>query len=265
MTASVTSTRPLAASERLEVWKRRTAPLVLVAALLPIVVGLAGRRSGPAIWVDLVSWMVFLVDLVVHIRLRPGHLRTKIGVFDLVIVVCTAPWYLLPGLDSARLLSLMRMARLGRVFLVSSHSRRLKNLGRRLGTAALSSLVLMLCCAAVVLAIEPASSGYDSFGDAMWWAMVTFTTVGYGDYFPVTSGGRAAAVLLMLGGISLIGSLAGTLGSFFGTSDDAEAEVGGSAEVAAPSSVESGLVQQQLLAEIRALRTEVAELRAKLD
>jgi voltage-gated potassium channel len=121
--------------------------------------------------------------------------------------------------------------------------------------AAAYGAILMVVCAIVVEAAEPASSGFDSFGDAMWWSIVTFTTVGYGDYYPTTAEGRLAAVLLMVGGIALIGSLAGTLGSFFG-SKDAEPD-----ESAEPATDLTG----ELLAEVRLLRTELAELRAVVE
>jgi voltage-gated potassium channel len=58
-------------------------------------------------------------------------------------------------------------------------------------------------------------SNIHSYGDALWWAVVTVTTVGYGDRFPVTAGGRAVAVILMLVGIGLIGTLTATVASFF--------------------------------------------------
>jgi chorismate synthase len=54
-----------------------------------------------------------------------------------------------------------------------------------------------------------------SFGDALWWSIVTCTTVGYGDYFPTSSIGRIFAVLLMLFGITLIGMLTGSITTYF--------------------------------------------------
>ena len=45
-----------------------------------------------------------------------------------------------------------------------------------------------------------------TFGDAIWWAFVTITTVGYGDYYPVTTPGRVVAVLLMAGGVAVLSS-----------------------------------------------------------
>jgi voltage-gated potassium channel len=60
-----------------------------------------------------------------------------------------------------------------------------------------------------------AGSNIHSYHDALWWAVVTVTTVGYGDRFPVSEGGRAVAVVLMLVGIGLIGVLTATVASFF--------------------------------------------------
>lgn len=51
--------------------------------------------------------------------------------------------------------------------------------------------------------------------DAMWWALCTITTVGYGDKFPITDGGRIVSTILMVSGIGLFGALVGYVSSFF--------------------------------------------------
>ena len=53
-----------------------------------------------------------------------------------------------------------------------------------------------------------------SFGDAVWWAWATVTTVGYGDRYPVTTAGRGVAAVLMLCGIALLGLVTASLASF---------------------------------------------------
>jgi voltage-gated potassium channel len=69
----------------------------------------------------------------------------------------------------------------------------------------------------LVLLFEEKTKGSNihDYPDALWWAIVTVTTVGYGDRFPVTEGGRVVAVILMLVGIGLIGVLTATVASVF--------------------------------------------------
>lgn len=63
--------------------------------------------------------------------------------------------------------------------------------------------------------LQDSAANITSAGDAVWWVMVTLTTVGYGDQFPVTATGRLAGVFVMFSGVALIGVLASYLSSFF--------------------------------------------------
>jgi voltage-gated potassium channel len=67
----------------------------------------------------------------------------------------------------------------------------------------------------VLFESKAAGSNIHTYKDALWWAVVTVTTVGYGDRFPVSDGGRIVAVVLMMVGIGLIGVLTATVASFF--------------------------------------------------
>jgi voltage-gated potassium channel len=58
-------------------------------------------------------------------------------------------------------------------------------------------------------------SNIKTFGDGLWWAVTTVTTVGYGDRFPTTTEGRILAVMLMLVGISLVGVITASVASWF--------------------------------------------------
>ena len=72
-----------------------------------------------------------------------------------------------------------------------------------------------LCSSKIVP--DECSRMINSFGDAMWWAIVTTTTVGYGDFSPVDPLSRIVAAFLMLVGIGLVGSLAATMSQLFYT------------------------------------------------
>jgi voltage-gated potassium channel len=81
----------------------------------------------------------------------------------------------------------------------------------------IAATVTLFLGAWLVLLFEEKAKGSNihSYPDALWWGIVTVTTVGYGDRFPVTAGGRMVAVVLMLLGIGLIGVLTATVASVF--------------------------------------------------
>ena len=252
-----------AVDPRLRAWERRVNPIIILAALIPIVVALAPRtKNDPFVVLNIVSWAVFLVDLIVHLWLKRRYLRTGLGQFDLAIVVLTFPWYLIPGFGNAAFLGLARLGRLLRLIWSSGTPRLIMRLIQRIGKASLYSLGLIFVCSEVVYRVEPASSGFTTRGDAIWWGFVTFTTVGYGDLVPVSETGRFVAVILMVGGVALIGLLAGSLAEFLADSDQAE---GLQADAAAdPGLRPEGDIELVLLREVRALRSELAELRAEV-
>ena len=72
---------------------------------------------------------------------------------------------------------------------------------------------------------HPTNPEFATFGDAIWWATVTLTTVGYGDIVPITTAGRFDGAAIMFMGVALLGLLAGSLASFFGLQpEEAETE-----------------------------------------
>ncbi|MEO3758060.1 potassium channel family protein [Mycobacterium sp. B14F4] len=98
-------------------------------------------------------------------------------------------------------------------------------LHRALGNAIRGRVVIYTVSGAVLLVFVASLAVLDteryapgahitSFGQALWWSLTTITTVGYGDLTPVTGTGRMIAVLLMIGGISLVGSITATLASW---------------------------------------------------
>jgi voltage-gated potassium channel len=66
-----------------------------------------------------------------------------------------------------------------------------------------------------ILARSTEGSNIKNFGDGLWWAVTTVTTVGYGDRYPTTTEGRFLAVLLMVMGISLVGVITASVASWF--------------------------------------------------
>jgi voltage-gated potassium channel len=119
-----------------------------------------------------------------------------------------------------------------------------------------SASTLVVCAALAVLDAERGAAGANikSFGNALWWAVVTVTTVGYGDHFPVTLQGRFVAVGLMIGGVALIGVVTASFAAWFIDRVRDEEEEN---EAATRRDLERLTAQvAELTAEVRALRAE---------
>ena len=81
----------------------------------------------------------------------------------------------------------------------------------------LAAGLVVFACAGLVTFAERSAKGANihDFGQGLWWSIETVTTVGYGDRYPITPFGQGVAVLLMLVGIGLIGTLTATVASYF--------------------------------------------------
>jgi voltage-gated potassium channel len=243
---------------------RAPIPLVL-SAVLPLVVAPAPGNPVSVV-IGVLSWAVFVVDFVVHERLLQRYLGTRLGKFDLAIVLLTAPWFLLPGaVSGGGVIVLLRLARLARLVVASKRARQLFD---RIGRVAIVAVSVMITGAVVAYYAEhPVNPEFATFGDSLWWAIVTLTTVGYGDIVPVTTTGRIAAIMIMLTGVAVLGLLAGTLASFFRLQPSPApraADPGTVAATAAPDTPEKGPASpdslDRVLTELTELRAQVVEL-----
>ncbi len=186
---------------------------LIVAALLPLFV-----TSPKTRWVEVAigvgSWIVFVVDLVVQRRIAPRYLHERRGRFDLVVVLITFPYYLLPGFSGGS--AILLLARLGRVVRVLMATAGLRRFGARLGKVAMvAGVVVVVASLAAYQAEHGTNPGFATFGDALWWGIVTLTTVGYGDIVPHTTAGRFAGIVIMFTGVGVLGVLAGSLAELF--------------------------------------------------
>ncbi len=222
--------------------------LFLVAYAWPILQPTLGRNWKHACQVvEFGSWIVFLVDYLVRVWAAPNRRRyfTK-HLLDLVIVA-------LPALRPLRLMRLVIL------FRVLNRKAAASLRGRVPLYVTVSALTLVVCGALAVLDAErhAAGSNINSFGDALWWAVVTVTTVGYGDHFPVTLQGRCVAAGLMIGGVALIGVVTASFAAWFidRVRDDEEA-----AQAATQRDLELIAVRLEALTEeVRALRLGVSD------
>jgi voltage-gated potassium channel len=113
----------------------------------------------------------------------------------------------------------------------------------------IAAMIVLMVSSVLVLQFESsaADGNIKTGGEALWWAIVTLTTVGYGDYFPVTLAGRLTGVFVMITGIGIIGALASILASV----------------LVAPNQ-EDVTEQTTMQEELEAIRSELVALRASL-
>ncbi len=164
-------------------------------------------------WADNALCAVFFADFVrslVQAEDKWRYLR-RTGWLDLLSSV--------PAVEALRLARFTRILRIVRVVRVLMLSRALgKRLRERprhnaLLTAAFACTVLVVAGSVSVLEFERGHGNIETAGNALWWAIATITTVGYGDHAPVTAGGRIVGAFLMLGGVGTFGLMAGLLAS----------------------------------------------------
>jgi len=234
---------------------------IIVSAILPlIVVPESGGWVG--ILIGIGSWLVFLVDYVVHARHLDHYGRTRLGRFDLFVVIATAPWFLFPGASAGQFVVLLRLARLARLVMASRGARRLFD---RLGQVALvAGGVVVIGSLVAYHAEHPVNSEFATVGDALWWGIVTITTVGYGGYRPQDRHRALGGVTIMITGIAVLGLLAGSLASFFRLNESNNGAAPPDGEPAGHAAAPGDPALQALTAEVSALRRQVEALTERL-
>jgi voltage-gated potassium channel len=234
---------------------------IIASAILPLIV-VPESGGWIAIVIGVVTWLVFLVDYVVHTRHIERYGRTRLGRFDLFVVVATAPWFLLPGASPGQFVVLLRLARLARLVVASKGSRRLFD---RLGQVTLVAVGVVVVASLVAYHAEhPVNPEFATVGDVLWWGVVTITTVGYGDIVPKTGTGRWAAVTIMVTGIAVLGLLAGSLSSFFRMNEGDNGAASPDGEPAGTATTPGDTALAALTAEVSALRRQVEALTERL-
>jgi len=175
-------------------------------------------------YVDVGICVVFLLDFSVRLAMAKNRLRyLKWGWIDFI--------------SSIPMVGPLRWGRFARVFRILRLLRGVRS-GKMLGayilkhraesaftaTALITLLVIVFSSIAVLHFERGADTPIQEADDALWWAFVTVTTVGYGDMYPVTVGGRVVAGFAMLAGVGLFGTFTGFLASWFLSPQEEEQE-----------------------------------------
>lgn len=197
---------------------------VLLAMLIDTFFRLPPETSRLLNYIDTSICIFFLFEFSVRFYQAGNKLSfMKWGWIDLVSSI--------PMVDfvrAGRILRLIRLLRVIRAFRSTnqlvSYVFRNKAQGTFTSVAVLAVLLIIFSSIAILQVETDPNSNIKSAEDAIWWAYVTITTVGYGDKFPVTTEGRIIAAILMTGGVGLFGTFTAYVASWFVTEKKTEQE-----------------------------------------
>ena len=201
--------------------------LVLALGSIPLLVF---ESFYPSVFA-LLNWLisgVFAVELGVRLVIHgPGRKKYAVSKwYDFAIVALTLIPVLMPlrALRSVQVLKVLKILRLAAFAERGLHTAKRMWAGTSGRWVLVAAIVLIAAASVGVWFFEDGGGGgIDSLGDTLWWAIVTMTTVGYGDTSPTTGGGQIVAVVVMLAGVTVFGVITANLAAWFTRSKE-EAE-----------------------------------------
>lgn len=159
--------------------------------------------------------ILFFIEFLVRFYRAENKWRfMRWGWIDLISSIPMVDW-----LRAGRILRVIRIIRIIRAF--RSLNKLIHHIFKDRAQGTITSMtifatMLLMFSSILILKVETAPhSNIISAEDALWWAYVTITTVGYGDLYPVTTEGRLISAVLMTGGVGLFGTFAAYVASWF--------------------------------------------------
>ncbi|RYD58647.1 MAG: ion transporter [Sphingobacteriales bacterium] len=173
-------------------------------------------------YIDTAICVVFLIDFLVRFFRAPDKLKfMRWGWIDLLSSIPAVDF-----LRFGRLYRILRVLRILRAFRITHYlvMHLFENKAKGAFTsAAIFAIMLIIFSSIAILQVERTHDGnIKTAEDALWWAYVTITTVGYGDKYPVTTEGRLIAAVLMTAGVGLFGTFTAYVASWFVVTEQKE-------------------------------------------
>ncbi len=200
--------------------------LILFSVAVVMIESVTGIREQYSLTLLRTEWIVtllFLVEYILRIICspRPGkYIFSFFGIIDLLAILPTLISFLLPGLQPLIVVRALRLLRIYRILKLTQYVRTsqrlvaaLKNSFKKILIFMIFVVLLVLLLGSVMYVVEGAQNGFYSIPLSIYWAVITLTTVGYGDIVPVTALGKFIATFIMLLGYSIIAIPTGIVSS----------------------------------------------------
>lgn len=186
----------------------------ILAVMLESVDEIAANHGGVLRAAEWCFTIAFTIEYILRLYCVRKPLRYAFSFFGIVDLVAILPLYislLIPGSQSLAIVRVLRLLRVFRVFKLARFLGEARVLRAALSNSLPKVIVFLLTVLTLVAIIgtlmhliEGDRSGFSNIPESMYWAIVTLTTVGYGDITPVTVTGRILASLLMIMGFGII-------------------------------------------------------------
>lgn len=163
-------------------------------------------------WIELATVTIFTVEYLLRIWLSTHRLSYIFSFFGLIDLIAILPFYMSSGVD-LRSIRVLRLMRLFRILKLANYSQALQTFQRAYNHikaeltvfGVFSILILYISSLGIyIFENEAQPEQFGSIFDALWWSIVTLTTVGYGDAFPITVGGKIFTSLIVTIGLGVI-------------------------------------------------------------
>ena len=171
--------------------------------------------------IELVSVIVFTIEYVLRIYVADKKLKFIFSFFGIIDLLAILPFYLSFGID-LRSLRALRFVRLFRLFKLVRYNKALKHFAKAIRIAK-EEIMLFLFITLILIYLSAVGIYYfehdaqpehfSSIFDSLWWAIITLTTVGYGDVYPITIGGRVFTFFILMIGLGIVAIPTGILSS----------------------------------------------------
>lgn len=186
----------------------------VVAVMLESVAGIRRHFGAELLWIEWIFTGLFTIEYIlrlISVKRPLMYARSFFGIIDLLAILPTFVSLLLPGAQSLQVIRAFRLLRVFRIFKLSHFlgEAAVLHLALRRGLPKITVFLLTVGATVITVGtlmylIEGEAHGFSSIPKSIYWAIVTMTTVGFGDITPQTSLGQAVASALMITGYGVI-------------------------------------------------------------
>ncbi len=171
--------------------------------------------------IEIICVIVFTIEYLLRIYVSDKKLNFVFSFYGLIDLLAILPFYLSFGID-LRSLRALRFVRLFRLLKLARYNKAIRHFTKAISIAK-EEILLFLFITLILIYLsavgiyyfenEAQPEHFSSIFDSLWWAIITLTTVGYGDVYPITAGGRIFTFFILMIGLGIVAIPTGILSS----------------------------------------------------